>query len=77
MCVCVCVCMCVCMKHFFVDTYLIKPYRHPLSIHLCTYPFESHHRIYGIWRELVNKPPMINLFPSTLCPIFGYYLGCV
>ena len=70
---CVCVCMCVCThvcvcifgQHFFVNTYLIKQYRHPLSTHICIYPFESLHRFYDIRRESVNKPPMINWFPST------------
>ena len=52
--------MCILKQYFFVNTYLIKQYRHPLSKHFCIYPFESPHRFYGIRLELVNKPPLIN-----------------
>ena len=65
-CVCVCVCACVCVR-------AIKQYRHPLSTHFYIHPFESPYRFYGIRRELVNKPSMINRFPSTFCPILGYH----
>ena len=53
------------MQHFFVNTYLIKLYKHPLSTHFCIYPFESPHLFYGIWWELVNKPAIINWFPCV------------
>ena len=51
---------CVYGQHFFVNTYLIKQYRHPLSIHFYIYLLASHHRFYGIRRELVNIPPIID-----------------
>ena len=34
--------------------------------------FESPHRFYEIWQESVNKTPIINLFPSPLCPILAH-----
>ena len=46
--------------HFFVNTYLIKQYRHPLSTHSCIYPFESPYRLYG----MVNYPIEINHYAS-------------
>ena len=33
----ICMCMCVCV--FFVNTYLIKQYRHPLFTHFHIYSF--------------------------------------
>ena len=61
----VCVCVCILGEYFFVITYLIKQYRHPLSTHFCIDPFESPHRFYETQRELVNKPLMINLFQCS------------
>ena len=65
-----CVCACVCMwHHFFVNTYLIKQYRYPLSTHFCIYPFESPNRFHGIRWELIYKigqkvlGSFINQFP--------------
>ena len=52
---------------------MIKQDRHPLSTH----PFESLNRTYGIRRELINKPLIINSFPSTFCPILDHHQGCV
>ena len=60
-------------QYFFVNTYFIKQYRHPLSTHFCIYPFESPHRFYGIRLELVHEPPIINWFPRTFCPILGHH----
>ena len=78
-CVCVCACVCVCVfgQHFFIEKYLIKQYIHPLSTHVCIYPFESPHRFYDIRRHLVNKPPIINWFPNTFSPMVGHHLVCV
>ena len=56
--------MCVFWQHFIVNTFFIKQYKHPLSIHFCIYPFESPNRCYGIRWELVNKTPMNNSLPS-------------
>ena len=59
MCVCVFVCVCVFRQHFFVNSYMIKQYRYPLSTHFCSYPFESPHRFYGLQQELINLPWLI------------------
>ena len=48
-------------QHFFVNTYLIKKYWYLLCTHFCIYLFELSHWFYGILRELVYKPPIINL----------------
>ena len=69
MCVCVCVCVCVFQQYVFVNTYLIKQYRHPLSTIFCIYPFDSQYQFYVIRRELVNKLPIINWFRCTFCSI--------
>ena len=63
--------------HFFVDTYLTKQYRHPTSTHFCIYPFESPHRCFGIWEELVNESPVIIWFPSAFYSILGQHHGCL
>ena len=64
-------------QHFFVNTYLIKQYTHPWSTYFCIYSFESLHQFYGILRELVNKPSLINWFLSTFCSNLDHYQGCV
>ena len=56
---------------------MIKQYRHPLFRHFCIYPFKSPYRFYFIQWKLVNKPPIINWFPSTFCLILGHHQGCV
>ena len=66
--------MCV---YIFVNKYLIKQYRHPLSTDFCIYPFELPHQYYGSQWELVYKPPIINWFPSTFYQILGHHQGCV
>ena len=54
-----CVCLCVFEQHFFIDTYLIKQYRHFLSTRFCIYPFKSLYQFYFIQRKLINKPPIV------------------
>ena len=44
---------------------MIEQYKHPLSTHFCTFPFEIPHRFYGIQRELVNKSHIYHSFPCT------------
>ena len=51
--------------YIYIYIYMIKQCRHLLSTHFYIYPFESLLRFYVIRRELVNKPPIINWFPST------------
>ena len=65
-CVCVCACVCVFGQHLFVNTYLIKQNRHPLS---------THFMVSGL--ELVHQPPIINCFPRIFCLILCYHQGCV
>ena len=58
--ICIYMCVCVFGQHFFINTYLNKQHRHPLSRHFFIYPFKLPYRFYGIRWALVNKPPMIN-----------------
>ena len=44
-----------------------------LSTYFCIHPFKLPYRCYDIQPELANKTSIINLFPSTFCPIFGHH----
>ena len=46
LCVYMLVCLCVFVQHFFLNTYFIKQYRHPLSTNFSVYPFDSSHQCY-------------------------------
>ena len=47
-----------------------------MSTYFCVYPFKLLYRFDDIRRELVNKPTVINWFPSTFWPILGHHQGC-
>ena len=57
MCSCVCECVFVCLfwQHVFVETYLIKQYRHLLSTNFCLDPFKLPRGWYKIWLEFTYK----------------------
>ena len=45
--VCMCVCVCVFGQHYFVNTYLIKQYKHFFT-YICICPFRLPYRFYDI-----------------------------
>ena len=66
-----CARMCVCGggEHFFVEAYLIKYYRQPLSTYSYFDPFKSLYVSYNVRLELANKFSVFNWFPSTFGPL--------
>ena len=65
------------VRYIYIYIYLIKQYRHRLFTHFCIYPFESPHRFYSIWRELDNKPRIINWLSIAFWLILDHHQGCV
>ena len=74
-CACVRACICVLRQHFFVETYLIKQYRHLLSTYFCFDPFKLQYGSYNIRLGLAYKPSVNNWFPVTYGPILGHHQG--
>ena len=76
MCVCICVCGCECAsvlgQQFSVYTYLIKKYKHFCLHNFFIHPFKLAYRFFDILREFLNKPSIVNWFPTTVCPITVY-----
>ena len=62
-------------QHSFVKAYLIEQYRTFLSTYFCLYPFKLLYQFYDIPPELVDKPSIINWFPSTFDLVLGHHQG--